>query len=68
MELNANNYGPVLTELIARAGIKPRQASVKAGLGPNTVAFWVRMKFSPSLERLCWVLESLGYRLEVVKK
>lgn len=68
MELNANNYGPVLMNLIFRAESDPYKVSLEAGLGKNTVAHWVKMQFSPSLEPLCWVLESLGYRLEVVKK
>lgn len=68
MEINGDNYGPVLTELIQKDWRSLRKIGQKAGVGETTLYTWIHMSRAPSLVNLSWVLEALGYRLEVVKK
>lgn len=68
MEINDDNYGPVLTELVSRDGRGVKKVCEKAGIRESTLRFWMHGTTTPSLTHLSWVLEALGYRLEVVKK
>lgn len=68
MEINDDNYGPVLTDMIQKDWRNLRQIGKKAGISENTIYSWIRMRSAPSLTCLSWMLDTLGYKLEVVKK
>lgn len=63
-----NELTVFLQSAIESSGMEIRQISKKSGVSEEAIRAWKRGATSPRVQMLIWVLDVIGYKLEVVKK
>ena len=66
-KLTDNEFGTSLAQLIADNGISMRELERKSGVSREAIRRWIYGRASARIELAGYVLETLGYRFEVVK-
>lgn len=67
-DIDIGNFHQVLRDLQWNSGMTAREIADKAGVSDSTMSAWFNNKRSPNLESLCYVLDVLGYKLQVTEK
>lgn len=64
--MSAREFSFILRGLIRDSHMTYAQLAQKSGVSAKTILHWVRGDNAPSIETAGYVLEALGYKIEVV--
>lgn len=60
-------FSRIIKQIIAEQKVEVRALARKSGVSEEAIHSWMRGESSPRLELVGYVLQALGYKIEVVK-